>query len=286
MRGEPAAVTAKVTELGYPVTVAQMDRLAANVGEKTMIGRTGGAPTFAVGMAHMFAGGFGSKTAIALWYHFAIMFEALFILTTIDDGTRVGRFLVQDLLGYVWKPLGRTTSTAGNWLASAAFGACWGWFLYQGVIDPLGGINSLWPIFGVANQLLAVIALSLGTTVLIKMGRTRYFWVSLLPLVWLLSVTMTAGLQKIFSPDRRLGFLSAATQLRGQIAAGGTDVQVAGWKHLLLNQYINVGVTACFLVLVLLVLLTCVRQWWLLLSKRKASVLHEDPYAVEVALRA
>jgi len=153
------------------------------------------------------------------------------------------------------------------------------------VIDPLGGINSLWPIFGVANQLIAVIALSLGTTVLIKMGRTRYFWVSLLPLVWLLSVTMKAGLQKIFSPDRRLGFLSAATQLRGQIAAGGTDVQVAGWKHLLLNQYINVGVTACFLVLFLLVLLTCVRQWWLLLSKRKASVLHEDPYAVEVALR-
>ncbi|HET7535611.1 MAG TPA: carbon starvation CstA family protein, partial [Candidatus Didemnitutus sp.] len=145
MKGNVAAVTQKITELGYPVTPAQMDALAASVGEKTMVGRTGGAPTFAVGMAHIFAGVLGSKTAAALWYHFAIMFEALFILTTIDAGTRIGRFLIQDLLGYLWKPLGDTKSSIGNWAGTFAFVGAWGWFLYQGVVDPLGGINSLWP---------------------------------------------------------------------------------------------------------------------------------------------
>src|SRR5205085_9826673 len=141
---------------------AGMGARAADVGEKTMIGRAGGAPTFAAGMAHMFAGVFGGRTALSLWYHFAIMFEALFILTAIDAGTRVGRFIMQDLLGYVWKPLADTRSIAGNAVATLVFVAAWGWFLYQGVVDPLGGINSLWPIFGVANQLLAVIALALG----------------------------------------------------------------------------------------------------------------------------
>ena len=286
MVGEPAAVTAKVTELGFPVTVGQMETLAADVGEKNMVGRAGGAPTFAVGMAHMFAGVIGSKAALALWYHFAIMFEALFILTTIDAGTRVGRFLVQDLLGYVWKPLGRTDSSVGNWLASGGFVACWGWFLYQGTIDPQGGINSLWPIFGVANQLLAVIALSLGTTVLIKMGRQRYLWVSLLPLSWLLAVTMTAGWQKIFAADPRLGFLSAADKLRAQIAAGGAPEAIAGWHNQLMNQYINVAVTGTFLVLVLLVVVTCARQWLLLLKGRKPSILHEEPYVTEAPVRA
>ena len=278
LRGEPAAVTARVTELGFPVTVQQMDTLAAEVGEKTMVGRTGGAPTFAVGMAHMFAGVFGNKAMLALWYHFAIMFEALFILTTIDAGTRVGRFLVQDLLGYVSKPLGRTDSTAGNWVASLLFVGLWGYFLYQGVIDPLGGINSLWPIFGVANQLLAVIAFSLGTTVLIKMGKKRYLWVSLAPLCWLLAVTMTAGWQKIFSADPRLGFLSAAAQYKSQIAAGGTAKQLAEWQHLLTNQYINSAVTGTFLVLVILIVLTSTRLWVQLLSGRKVPVLHEEPY--------
>ena len=168
MKGQPAAVVQQVNSLGFAITEQQMSDLAANMGENTMVGRTGGAPTFAVGMANMFASALGSKAALSLWYHFAIMFEALFILTTIDAGTRVGRFLVQDLLGYVWKPLGRTDLAVGNWLASLLFVAAWGYFLYQGVVDPLGGINSLWPIFGVANQLLAVIALSLGVTVLLK----------------------------------------------------------------------------------------------------------------------
>jgi carbon starvation protein len=278
MKGDVAAVTQKVTALGFPVSAQQMTDLAASVGEHNMVGRTGGAPTFAVGMAHMFAGVLGSKTAAALWYHFAIMFEALFILTTLDAGTRVGRFLVQDLLGYAWKPLGDTHSTAGNWLATIAFVAAWGWFLYQGVVDPLGGINSLWPIFGVANQLLAVIALALGTTVLIKMGRARYAWVSLAPLAWLLCVTITAGWMKIFATDPRLGFLSAADALKKQIAAGGTATQLDEWQRLVTNNYVNTAVTASFLVLVVLVVLACARVWVQLLSGRRTADLREEPY--------
>ena len=280
MKGEPAAIVAQVSALGFPVTTTQMTDLAASVGEKTMIGRTGGAPTFAVGMAQMFAGVLGSRKALAVWYHFAIMFEALFILTTIDAGTRVGRFLVQDLLGLWVKPLGDTRSFAGNAVATTLFVAAWGWFLYQGVVDPLGGINSLWPIFGVANQLLAVIALSLGTTVLIKMGRVRYLWVTLAPLAWLLAVTMTAGCMKLFSADPRLGFLSAAADLRGKLAAdGGTPLaQVTAWQQQLMNSYINAAVTGAFLVLVVVVVVSCARVWWQLLAGQRAADLREEPY--------
>jgi carbon starvation protein len=278
MKGEPAAVTARVTDLGFPVTEAQMTELAGAVGEKNMVGRTGGAPTFAVGMAVMFAGVIGSKSALALWYHFAIMFEAMFILTTIDAGTRVGRFLVQDLLGYVWKPLGRTDFVPGNLLASAGFVAAWGWFLYQGVVDPLGGINSLWPIFGVANQLLAVIALALGTTVLIKMDRVRYIWVSLGPLAWLFVVTMTAGWMKIFSADPRLGFLSAAADFAAKVASGGTDAELAQWRALRLNNLVDAFVTGAFLLLVLLIVASCARVWWRLLADRGyVNPLRESP---------
>ncbi|MDF9827294.1 carbon starvation protein [Ereboglobus sp. PH5-10] len=283
MTGTAAEVTSKVTELGFPVSEEQMAKLASDVGEKTMIGRAGGAPTFAVGMARIFSNVFKDPTAMSLWYHFAIMFEALFILTTIDAGTRVGRFLVQDLLGSVWKPLGNTKSSAANWAASVLFVAAWGWFLYQGVVDPHGGINSLWPIFGVANQLLAVISLSLGATVLIKMGRARYVWVAFLPLAWLLSVTMTAGWQKIFAADPRLGFLSAARGLNEKIAAGlGSPEQVAVWKHLVFNNYVNTGVTAIFMVLVLLIVGASARCWWLMLVKGQKLPLHEDS-RVEVA---
>jgi len=288
MKGDAVAVTQQITALGYPVTPQQMTDLAASVGEKTMVGRTGGAPTFAVGMAHMFAGVLGGKTATALWYHFAIMFEALFILTTLDAGTRIGRFLVQDLLGYLWKPLGNTTSTLGNYLASTAFVAAWGWFLYQGVIDPLGGINSLWPIFGVANQLLAVIALALGTTVLIKMGRVRYLWVSLVPLAWLLTVTMTAGWMKIFSPNIKLGFLSAAANYQKLMAAdGGTPpTQIAQWHALMVNNYIDAAVTGLFLVLVVLVVGACARVWVQLLTGSRGADLREEPYVAAEAVGA
>ncbi len=212
----------------------------------------------------MLAGAFRGNAALAVWYHFAIMFEALFILTTIDAGTRIGRFLVQDILGLMWKPLGDTRSFAGNLGATALFVGAWGWFLYQGVIDPLGGINSLWPIFGVANQLLAVIALALGTTVLIKMGRARHLWVTLAPLAWLLAVTMTAGWMKIFSADPRLGFLSAAA--------------AASSPHQALNARVDAAVTAVFLILTVVVVLANARVWVLLLAGRRAPDLREEPF--------
>jgi carbon starvation protein len=281
MAGTAEVVTAKVTALGFPVTAADMQALADSVGEKTMVGRTGGAPTFAVGMAHMFAGVVGSKAALALWYHFAIMFEALFILTTIDAGTRVGRFLVQDLLGAVYEPLRETRSAAGGAVATALFVGAWGWFLYQGVVDPLGGINSLWPIFGIANQLLAVLALALGTTVLIKMGRARYTWVTLLPLGWLLCVTVTAGLMKIFSPAP-LGFLAIARGLETKIGAGGTAPELKSWSAQLFNNRVDAGITAVFLILVVIVVLANARIWWQLVSGKKEAQLREEPYVPAV----
>jgi len=268
MKGTPAEVVASITAQGFPVTMSQMEALAASVGEKSMFGRSGGAPTFAVGMAQMFAGIFRSPEAISLWYHFAIMFEALFILTTIDAGTRVGRFLVQDLGGLLWKPFARTDSPLAGWSASILFVAAWGYFLYQGVIDPLGGINSLWPIFGVANQLLAVIALSLGTTVLIKMRKERYLWVTLLPLAWLLSVTLTAGWQKIFAADIRLGFLSAARHFQELIVTGGSAQEISGWKHQVFNCHLNAGITALFVILVILIVGSCASLWISLLAGR------------------
>jgi carbon starvation protein len=280
LKGDAATITAKITALGFPVTVAEMSTLAADVGEKTMIGRAGGAPTFAAGMAHMFAGVFGGKTALALWYHFAIMFEALFILTAIDAGTRVGRFVVQDLLGMIWKPMGQTKSSLGSWTATFLFVGAWGWFLYQGVVDPLGGINSLWPIFGIANQLLAVIAFALGTTVLIKMGRARYTWCTLVPLAWLLAVTLTAGWMKLFSSDPRLGFLAAARDYSMKIVAGGTSVELQQWQRLIFNSYVNAAVTAVFVVLVIIVLIANARVCSKLLAGQPAPVSTEDPYVV------
>ncbi len=253
LRGEPAAVVQQITALGFPVSEKQMADLARSVGESTLIGRTGGAPTFAVGMAQIFAQGLGmvSGAAMAFWYHFAIMFEALFILTTIDAGTRIGRFLVQEVLGWLWRPLGQVNSWLGSGLGSLLFVGGWGWFLYQGVIDPQGGINSLWPIFGVANQLLAVMALSLATTVLLKMGKGKLIWVTLAPLGWLVVVTFSAGWMKIFSPDPRLGFLAGYDQA---LAAGQGKVAVA--------QATNAGITGFFLVLVVLVLGACGRIAW------------------------
>src|SRR5690348_16759691 len=216
MKGTPTEIVQKVSAQGFPVTEDEMSSLAKELGEQTMYNRAGGAPTFAVGMAHMFARVTASPTALALWYHFAIMFEALFILTTIDAGTRVGRFLLQDLLGNVWRPLGNTRSWSANFVTSVLLVAAWGWFLYQGVIDPFGGVNTLWPLFGLANQLLAVNALCLCTTILIKMQRTRYIFITLAPLLFMCAVTFSAGYLKIFSNDPRLGFLSGAQSLAAQ----------------------------------------------------------------------
>src|ERR1700704_771011 len=284
-KGTPTEVVAKVSASGFPVTEEQMSILAKNLGEDTMFNRAGGAPTFAVGMAHMFARVSASPTALALWYHFAIMFEALFILTTIDAGTRVGRFLLQDLLGNLWRPLGNTRSWMANSFASMLLVAAWGWFLYQGVIDPLGGINTLWPLFGLANQLLSVIALCLGTTLLIKMGKARYLFITIVPLAFMCVVTFSAGYLKIFSADPRLGFLSGAQSLLQQ-AAGMADAQKAA---ALVRQagvwQFDAVVAGSFLVLVLLIVLGSAAQWWQLLRGTKAVVLREAEFVSVAQVR-
>jgi carbon starvation protein len=276
--GTPVEVVSKVSAAGFPVTESQMTTLAQSLGEGTMFGRAGGAPTFAVGMAHMFARISSNPTAMSLWYHFAIMFEALFILTTIDAGTRVGRFLLQDLLGNVWKPLGNTRSWSANFVTSVVLVAAWGWFLYQGVIDPLGGVNSLWPLFGLANQLLSVIALCLGTTLLIKMQKTKFVFITLAPLLFMCAVTFSAGYLKIFSPDPRLGFLTGAQSLVER-ATGLTDPEKASnlirqagvWRF-------DAAVAATFLLLVFLIVLGSAIQWWQLVRGSKPVVLREAEF--------
>ncbi len=277
----PAAVVTKVNAAGFPVSEAGMAALASELGEKTMFGRAGGAPTFAVSMAHMFAQALPGQGMMSLWYHFAIMFEALFILTTLDAGTRVGRFILQDLLGQIWKPLGNTSSMFGNIFASALFVCGWGWFLYQGVVDENGGIKSLWPLFGLANQLLAVIAFSLGTTVLIKMGRARYAWTTAVPLVFLFSVTMTAGGYLIFAD--KFGFLAQAAVLQQQIDAGGAEAQLAVLRTKLFNQRLDVAVAGLFMTLVTVIVIGCAKEWLAILGGNKKAALRESEY---VALEA
>lgn len=275
---QAAAVTATITAAGFPITAEHMAQLATNIKEDTMFGRTGGAPTFAVGMAELFSRAFGPGW-MSFWYHFAIMFEALFILTTIDAGTRVGRFILQDFMGNVWKPLGDTKSLPANVFASALLVAMWGYFLYQGVVDPMGGINSLWPLFGIANQLLAVIAFCLGTTLLIKMGKARYLLVTLLPLALLMSATFTAGFIKLFDADPKMGFLAQAKAAGAQLAAGnGTAAEIALWSQKRFDGIVNSWVTGFFLVAVGIIFLGCLIEWIKLLSGKKKPVLHEDPY--------
>jgi carbon starvation protein len=284
-KGTPAEVVAKVSAAGFPVTENQMSILAKDLGEDTMFNRAGGAPTFAVGMAHMFARVSTSSTALALWYHFAIMFEALFILTTIDAGTRVGRFLLQDLLGNLWRPLGNTRSWSANFFASALLVGAWGWFLYQGVVDPLGGINTLWPLFGLANQLLSVIALCLGTTLLIKMQKTKYLFVTLIPLAFMCVVTFSAGYLKIFSPDPRLGFLSGAKSLFQQAAEIAETQKAAALVRQAGVWQFDAAVAGFFLGLVLLILLGSVAQWWQLLRGTRPVVLSEAEFIPVTRIR-
>jgi carbon starvation protein len=282
-KGAPAEVVANVSAAGFPVTETEMQQLAHDLGEDTMFGRAGGAPTFAVGMAHMFARVSANPTALALWYHFAIMFEALFILTTIDAGTRVGRFLLQDLLGNVWRPLGDTRSLGSNLFASVLLVGARGWFLFPGVIDPLGGINSLWPLFGLANQLLSVIALCLGTTILIKMDKARYIWTTLLPLLFMVVVTFSAGYLKVFSPDPKIGFLSGARMLDAKVAAAPVNVDFARqatiWR-------VDALVALAFLILVFLIVAGCAWQWWRLLRGARPVVLHESEFVPLAKLQA
>ncbi|HKE12105.1 MAG TPA: carbon starvation CstA family protein [Myxococcota bacterium] len=261
---------------GYPLDPALLSNLTWEVGERTLLSRTGGAPSLAVGMAEIFSRVLGGQGVKALWYHFAIMFEALFILTTLDAGTRVGRFMLQDLLGNVWSPLGRTSSLSANLLASGLIVAGWGYFLYQGVMDPLGGINALWPLFGIANQLLAATALAAATTLFVKSGRARYGITTALPLAWLLSVTMSAGWQKIFHADRRIGFLAQADYLSAQLAAHAIRPEkIAETQQLILNNRLDAAVTALFMALVAIVVLDAARVWWKTLRGPGPEAVHQ-----------
>jgi carbon starvation protein len=278
MNTTPAALAGAsdvLNQAGFVVTPEYMQALAAQMGEQTLIARTGGAPSLAVGIAHIFSGlttalGGGGKTLSALWYHFAIMFEALFILTTIDTGTRVGRFMLQEIVGHAWPKFAETSWLPSVLISSGAVCAAWGYFLWQGVVDPLGGINSLWPLFGISNQLLAAVALCVATTILIKMGRQRYAWVTLGPLAWLIAVTMTAGYQKVFSADPKLGFLSHAASL-----ATSTDPSAA---RLIFNDRVNAVIALFFMSVVAMLVFTSAREWWLVLSRRKPALVHEAPF--------
>lgn len=315
MKGDAAATAAKVASLGFPVSVDHMTELANQLGEKTLFGRVGGAPTLAVGMANIFSKIFNGA-GLGLWYHFAIMFEALFILTTLDAGTRVGRYLLQDFLGHLWKPLGDTKKFGPNLFASALMVFSWGYFLIQGVRDPLGGINSLWPLFGIANQMLAAIALCLAVTIILKMQlapggrstvpspestikRPAFALIAFIPLAWLMLVTMTAGVQKIWHPSPKIGFLAQAHVLKGEInfaqagleslARGGSISEADRAKFnqaveqlpknrvLYFNAMLDAAVTGTFLLLVGTVFLISVREWILLLAEKKAADLRETP---------
>jgi carbon starvation protein len=265
----PAAIGATVEHAaevirgwGFAFDPIAFSELTRQVGEHSLLSRTGGAPSLAVGMAEIFSSVLGGPTLKALWYHFAIMFEALFILTTLDAGTRVGRFMVQDLLGKLHPALGKTSSLPANLLASGLIVSAWGYFLYQGVVDPLGGINSLWPLFGIANQLLAATALACATTILIKSDKPRWAFAPAL----LLSVTMSAGWLKIFAPDRRLGFLAQADHLAGQIASGAIPTEKLRETHaFIFNARLDAALTALFMVLVAVVVLDAARVWWKML---------------------
>jgi carbon starvation protein len=257
-----------ISQWGFTLQPDQMTALAREMGESTLLSRTGGAPSLAVGMAGILHNVF-SGAGMALWYHFAIMFEAVFILTTIDAGTRVGRFMLQELLGHVYRPLGQTSWYPSILISSALVVLGWGYFLYQGVVDPLGGINSLWPLFGIANQLLAAVALCVAATVLAKMGKMRYTWVPLLPLAWLSAATLTAGWQKVFSPDPKLGFLSHAASL---------DPNAPNAARMIFNDRIDAALALFFMAIVVVVILASAREWYQIMARKKTPTVNEAPF--------
>jgi len=271
----PEAAASTISNWGFPVLATDMAALAHSVGEQTLYNRTGGAPAFAVGMAQIFSRSLGGDAVLAIWYHFAIMFEALFILTVLDAGTRVGRFMVQDALGHWWKPLGRTSWYPSILSTSALIVAAWGYFLWQGVKDPLGGINSLWPLFGIANQLLSIVALCVATTILLKMGKARYVLVTLAPLCALVGVTFTASWHKIFDPNPRIGFLAHARQLLSQMA---TAPKPGDLTKFIFNDRTDAAVAGFLVCLVSLILLESILEWARVLSGRKAARVKESPF--------
>lgn len=251
-----------ISQWGFYVTPEMLTQTAKDVGESTIISRAGGAPTLAVGMAHILSNVVGGKAMMAFWYHFAILFEALFILTAVDAGTRAGRFMLQDLLGSFAPSLKRTDSVLASLLATGLCVAAWGYFLYQGVVDPLGGINTLWPLFGIANQMLAAIALILATCVLFKMKRAKYAWVTILPTIWLLLCTLTAGWQKIFDANPKIGFMAHAAKYQAALAEGkllAPAKSMEQMQQVIFNDYLDAGLAAFFMIVVVSVLVFGVR---------------------------
>jgi len=288
--GTTAASAAEmIATWGFVIQPQEIDALAAQVGESSLLSRTGGAPSLAVGMAHIFSQVLGGQTAMALWYHFALMFEALFILTTLDAGTRVGRFMLQDLGKHIWEPFGRVSWYPAVVLSSAIFVAMWGHFLYQGVTDPLGGINSLWPLFGISNQLLAAVALCVGTTIIIKMGKAKYSPITIAPLLWLVIVNITAGWQKIFSDEPRIGFLSHARVFSEHLVNGTLPPNVqsaAEVSRMIFNDRLDAAVAGFFMMCAVVILFASMHEWWLVLSGRKPAKSSEVPYQENPAMAA
>ena len=269
-----------ISQWGFYITPEMLTETARNVGESTIISRAGGAPTLAVGMAQVFSHVFGGPGMMAFWYHFAILFEALFILTTVDAGTRAGRFMIQDLLGSFAPVFKRTDSWAANLSATALCVAGWGYFLYQGVVDPLGGINTLWPLFGISNQMLAGMALLLATTVLFKMKLHRYVWITVIPTIWLLACTLTAGWQKIFDANPKVGFLSLANKYQTALANGevlAPAKNAAQMQQVITNNYIDAVMTAIFIAVMVSTLVYAILRCWQA-YKNPERTDHELPY--------
>ena len=264
------AATATISSWGFPVNAADMQHMAHAVGEITLLNRTGGAPSFAVGMAHIFASSIGGEAVMAIWYHFAIMFEALFILTVLDAGTRVGRFMIQDALGHAWPAMGRTSWYPSILSTSALIVGAWGYFLWQGIKDPLGGINSLWPLFGIANQLLAIVALCVATTILMKTGRARYMAVTFAPLAVLVAVTFSAAWHKVFNANPRIGFLAHARML--------STGNVANATRLMFNDRLDAVVTASLVLLVAAIVLESTVVWMRALRGNTTFTNNEVPF--------
>ena len=273
-----AEAVATISAWGFPVTVEQMNLLAQQMGEASLFARTGGAPSLAVGMASIFGSAFG-QGMLAMWYHFAIMFEAVFILTTLDAGTRVGRFMLQDLLGNLWKPMGRTSWYPSVLFSSAVVVSAWGYFLYIGVIDPNGGVNILWPLFGISNQILAAIALCVATGILVKSGKLKYAWLTALPLIWLVIITSTATWQKLSSADPRIGFLAAANSLSDKLAAGVLSPDKAAVApQLIFNQRLDAVLALFFAALLWLIVIDMLRVCMRHLRGQAVPPLSEAPH--------
>ncbi|MBE3595350.1 MAG: carbon starvation protein A [Candidatus Carbobacillus altaicus] len=272
---------AKVSEWGFVITPDFINNMAHEIGENSILSRTGGAPTLAVGMAEIFSNFLAG--AKAFWYHFAILFEAVFILTTVDAGTRIGRFILQDLVGNFYKPFARTDNYVNNIIASFLFTAAWAYFLYQGAVDPFGGINSLWALFGISNQMLAAIALAIGTTVIIKMGKARFAWVTFVPFLWLSVTTLTAAFMKLVSSQPAIGFIAHANKYAAGIARGevlAPAKNMAVMQQIVFNDWLDAIVTAFFILVVVTLIVNSFILWYRILVQKKSYPLMESPYIV------